>query len=65
MATKKTFTKRPKVLSGSVRLDRFDRDRAVEAAARMGVSMSELIRSSVRKEAEAILNQPVGDRKAS
>jgi predicted HicB family RNase H-like nuclease len=53
---KKTFTKRVMVLS-SVRLQRHDRNRAVEAAAKLGISVSELIRNSIREKTAQVLEE--------
>ena len=53
---KKVFTKRVMVHS-SLRLNRYDRDRAVEAAAKLGISVSEFLRSAVRKETDRVLSE--------
>lgn len=57
MATKKKmFTKRVMVHT-SVRLNRYDRDRAVEAATKLGISVSELIRNSIREKNAQVLEK--------
>jgi len=53
---KRMLTKRVMVLS-SVRLNRYDRDRAIEAAAKLGISMSELVRNSIREKTAQVLEE--------
>jgi hypothetical protein len=54
MATKKVLTKRVMILS-SVRLNRYDRDRTLEASAKLGISRSEFIRVAIKEKNEKVL----------
>ena len=57
MARKKMVLTKKVMVSTSLRLNRFDRDRVIEAATRLGISVSEFHRCAIRKETDRVLNE--------
>jgi hypothetical protein len=53
---KKTLTKRVMVAS-SLRLARYDRDRAIEAATKLGLSVSEFLRTAIKEKTDRVLEE--------
>ena len=45
------------MVHSSLRLNRYDQDRAREAATKLGISVSEFLRSAIRKETDRVLSE--------
>jgi hypothetical protein len=56
-ATKKRVLTKRVMVHSNVRLSRYDRDRSIEAATKLGISRSEFFRAAIKEKTEKVLTE--------